>query len=267
MYLNSRDLTWVFQVSESIRRLSAPTSQLWLKDRNANRLFDSQNNAASGYQIGDDCKPACKDENNNYDVTKEGATLGTMKFYQGSELYIEWHNQHGCGVGHPNLHCQIILQYMTDTDNPNLRDGTDQDSAGGDDNDPTEETAEIARGYHEPLDYYQACIERERNKGLYTADQQIEANGGATSTRQNPNGNGRRRGNTRHGLECPEERDYYPYWHPTPWHDIAILTDEPQIRCDYYRAESQNVKPKGLCSNSLYNQVDCLSPKPSARKP
>lgn len=24
-------------------------------------LFDSQNNAASGYQIGDDCKPACKD--------------------------------------------------------------------------------------------------------------------------------------------------------------------------------------------------------------
>ncbi len=74
--------------------------------RNANRLFDSQNNAASGYQIGDDCKPACKDENNNYDVTVEGATKGTMKFYQGSELYIEWHHQHGCGVGHPNLRCQ-----------------------------------------------------------------------------------------------------------------------------------------------------------------
>ena len=74
--------------------------------RNANRLFDSQNNAASGYQIGDDCKPACKDENNNYDVTVEGATKGAMKFYQGSELYIEWHHQHGCGVGHPNLRCQ-----------------------------------------------------------------------------------------------------------------------------------------------------------------
>ena len=76
--------------------------------QNANRLFDSQNNAASGYQIGDDCKPACKDENNNYDVTVEGATKGTMKFYQGSELYIEWHHQHGCGVGHPNLRCQIV---------------------------------------------------------------------------------------------------------------------------------------------------------------
>ena len=225
--------------------------------QNANRLFDSQNNAASGYQIGDDCKPACKDEDNNYDVTVEGATLGTMKYYQGSELYIEWVNQHGCGVGHPNLHCQIVLQYMTDKENPNLRDGTDQDSAGGDDNDPTEEeTAEVARGYHETLDFYEACITRERNKGLYTADQQIEENGGATSTRQNPNGNGRRRGNTRHGLECPEERDYYPYWHPTPWHDIAILTDEPQSRCEYYRAESQNVMPKGLCSDPLYNQPD-----------
>ena len=126
--------------------------------QNANRLFDSQNNAASGYQIGDDCKPACKDGNNNYDVTVEGATKGTMKFYQGSELYVEWHHQHGCGVGHPNLRCQIILQYMAESDNPNVRDGTDQDSAGGDDDDPTEEeTAEVARGYHEPYDFYQSC--------------------------------------------------------------------------------------------------------------
>ncbi|OLP88326.1 Protein DD3-3 [Symbiodinium microadriaticum] len=228
--------------------------------QNANRLFDSQNNAASGYQIGDDCKPACKDENNNYDVTKEGATKGTMKFYQGSELYIDWFVQHGCGVGHPNLRCQITLQYMTESDNPNLRDGTDQDSAGGDDEDPTEEeTAEVARGYHEPLEYYQACYERERNKGLFTSDQQIEENGGATSTRQNPNGNGRRRGNHRHGLECPEERDYYPYWHPTPWHDIAIFTQEPQERCEYYRAESQNVKEKGRCSINQYNNPDACT--------
>ncbi|CAK9044513.1 Protein DD3-3 [Durusdinium trenchii] len=228
--------------------------------QNANRLFDSQNNAASGYQIGDDCKPACKDENNNYNVNVEGATKGTMKYYQGSELYIEWHLQHGCGVGHPNLKCQIILQYMSEADNPSLRDGTDQDSAGGDGEDPTEdETAEVSRGYHEPLDFYQICIQRERNRGLYTADQQIEANGGATSTRQNPNGNGRRRGNQRHGLECPEERDYYPYWHPTPWHDIAILTDEPQARCEYYRMESQNVMAKGYCSLPEYNNADACA--------
>ena len=36
---------------------------------------------------------------------------------------------------------RIVLQYMTDGDNPNMRDGTDQDSAGGDGNDPTEEVA------------------------------------------------------------------------------------------------------------------------------
>jgi len=221
--------------------------------QNNERLFDSQNNGASGYQIGDDCRPACKDENNNYDVTKAGATKGTMKYYQGSELYLDWYLQHGCGVGQPNLRCQIVLQYMCEKDNDDLRDGTGQDTAGGDDTEPTaDETAEQERGYHEKLEYYQACRQRERNKGLYTADRQMANDQGATATRQNPNGN---QNNNRHGLECPEERDYYPYWHPTPWHDIAVLTDEPQERCEYYRRESQNVKEKGYCSDAQYNNA------------
>ena len=90
---------------------------------------------------------------------------------------------------------------------------------------------------HENYDFYQKCKQRMRNRGLFTADQNLRND--ARGTRQNPNGN-------RRGLECPEERDYYPYWAPNPWRDIAIITDNAE-RCPYYVAESQNAKPRGEC--------------------
>jgi hypothetical protein len=61
---------------------------------------------------------------------------------------------------------------------------------------------------HEPFTYYQKCKTRKRNNGLFylkgNADQS------ATITRQQNN-------QDRFGYECAEERDYYPYWHPSPF--------------------------------------------------
>ena len=71
--------------------------------------------------------------------------------------------------------------------------------------------------------------------GLFTADQNLKGDA-SIYTRQNANGN-------RYGYECPEERDYYPYFHPTDWIDIAVLGKSSD--CAYYKKESFNTKPKG----------------------
>ena len=137
-----------------------------------------------------------------------------------------------------------------------LRDGTTtnrQQFTNGAATETVEQTGNRKRGdveddegLHEEWDWYNECYRRERNRGLFTADQNLRNNdfgySSAVYTRQNPN-------NNRRGYECPEERDYYPYWHPTPWRDIAILTDRLD-RCEFYQAESQNVQEKGICRNT-----------------
>jgi hypothetical protein len=195
---------------------------------NANRLYDSQNNAKGGYCYG----PA-------------------MTFYERSLLMVEWTVQHGCGAN-PKLYCNFVIQYMcgrtSDDDMTRIRDGSTTNTIPDDPNGPLqkETNGDYTFGMHESYQYYQDCKTRTRNMGLYIADRQ--AVGGLTPgrrsaifTRQNNNGN-------RHGYECNEERDYYPYWHPSPWKDIAILTHNTDY-CDFYKAESQNVKPKGYCAD------------------
>jgi len=103
---------------------------------------------------------------------------------------------------------------------------------------------------------YANCSTRQRNKGLYTADQNMNNNAGAMATRQENNGN-------RYGFECGEEAIYYPYWHPSPWKDIVVFTNQ-KSQCKYYSQNSQNVLAKNFCSGTkaqyaFNNQNDCLS--------
>ena len=70
-------------------------------------------------------------------------------------------------------------------------------------------------GESNPQFFFSFCL-RLDSADLFTADQRLRGNT-ARFTRQNSNGN-------RNGYECPEERDYYPYWHPTPWRVRDIIT-------------------------------------------
>jgi hypothetical protein len=182
------------------------------RDRNnGNRLFDSQNN------------------------NRGGSNVGQMYYYKGSEINFEWSAQHSCGG--PNNNCEVVVQYMCDN---RLRDGTTTNTIPVNPADcyDWDCDTDVRYGRHESFDFYKSCMYRSRNMGLFTSSENLKGNG-AIYTRQNPNGD-------RRGYECPEERDYYPYWHPTPWKDAAILTNQPQ-RCAAYQQESQNIKDKFYC--------------------
>lgn len=219
-------------------------------------------------------------------------------YYSGSVLPLEWTNQHGCG-GNSKVVCEIVIQYACeDTLDPQIddfwpwvnnkaestskyrgkqhfryydattgishigapRDGVPISTAdAATDTIPDTEASAIAStpstrryGMHENFDYYEICQHTQRNMGLYTADQLVRRND-RRGTRQNPNGN-------RNGLECPEERDYYPHWAPSPWIDVAVLTDSAggsvcrnstydscTTRCKYYMRNTMNFNKKGYC--------------------
>ena len=199
---------------------------------NGNRLFDSQNNNAGGYNAGP-----------------------PMYYYVGSKMTMEWTNQHGSGIDQENVHDEVIIQYACEDTMPGLRNGASTQT----NPDPEPEPPMLKYGQHETYQWYADCKVRQRNKGLFTADQKLKGNS-ARFTRQNPNGQ-------RRGYECPEERDYYPYWHPTPWKDIVIMTGakEWESRCMYYLNESQNDRAKGYCSLPEYNnEKDCEFEDPDA---
>jgi len=244
---------------------------------NDNRLFDSQDNGRGGYNVGDKTSSAFDEanptgvlataangfSNDNYAAAHDPTNLGIPMQYQevyfeGSVLTVEWTNQHACGgndVDDPQiLNCNMLLQYTCDTVSTGANTYTDAAQTvrlwdGGNTNTPTAPSSfadtlpgalpqNLLRGHHESEAWYWECSNRFRNWWLFHADQGMGGDD-ATHTRQNNNGN-------QHGLECPEERDYWPYWTPTPWKDVAYLSSFPSM-CKKLTDESFNVKAKWKC--------------------
>ena len=164
-----------------------------------------------------------------------------------SYLNVEWTNQHGCGSSDDpaanTKDCHLVLQYKcTSRAGNQVRNGIKTNTprfTGNRQNDVQQNVQRNQeRGEHESWENYDSCRRRERNRGLFTADQKLQGNG-AIHTRQNAGGN-------RSGYECAEERDYYPYFHPTEWTDVAILTSNTQ-KCGWYQDQSENRRAKGEC--------------------
>ncbi len=135
--------------------------------RNQNRLFNSQNNAAGGY--------ACPRPQGGAGEVEEKR----MYYYVGSVLPITWTQQHACGN---TTNCQIIIQYAC---GPQIRDGTpeiyDPTNRANPRSTATTTVSESTKddplyGVQEPFEDYRKCTIRNRNRGLYTADQVLRGN-------------------------------------------------------------------------------------------
>ncbi len=157
---------------------------------NNDRLFDSQNNARGGYNVGDATSQPFKDESEQYQ----------MKYYQSSPtadslLLVEWTSQHGCGAKSDQdevakVNCDLILQFMCqedmdETSPDRIRDGVETGSQGytqmtgdskGEHLARKRGDVDVKKGLMESWESYDACNYRERNMGLFTADQNLKKN-------------------------------------------------------------------------------------------
>ena len=257
--------------------------------QNGNRLYDSQNNNNGGYNVADHGhKIAGSMDDQHSEVYFQSGKKGK------SYMNIEWFSQHGCGKRDGSdanaIDCHMVIQYKcSSTDKSRLRNGfsTQTPQYSRPDRDKREkfgasqarkavdmEANDILnqeRGEHETWENYDACYARGRNEGLFLADQRPREYR-AIYTRQNAHGN-------RRGYECPEERDYFPYWHPTEWTDVAVLTSAySEEACKYYVDNSSNRAPKGECveyqddkddrynhASQANNEADCLKVDKNAR--
>lgn len=242
---------------------------------NANRLMDSQNNNRGGYNVID------LDDQDGFDGGDPYANINTMYnpsanlenvqynmvYQEGSLLRMTWTAQHGCGNAFNN--CNFVIQFGCDTSDTfaenynnlpykglgirmNIVNGGNTNTPGETDNvnnlaNTYNNNNDQNRGRHESEEFYAMCRNRDRNQGLFLADQKLKGNA-QKYTRQNPNGN-------RNGLECPEERDYYPWTSPSPFRDVAWLGNDVDYCKTNIAPFSQNVSPKGACTGGTANDL------------
>ncbi len=161
-----------------------------------------QNNNRGGYNVGDRSKDKADGTlltSNLYDPTQKTKSQYNSVYYAGSQLTVEWTNQHACG-GLPatdpqKCHCNIVIQAACETTGNEigdmsletvLRDGHNTERP---DSKPTYDEAKAAgdanRGLHENAVSYLECTRRVRNKGLFLADQKLNGDA-AQYTRQVP---------------------------------------------------------------------------------
>jgi len=245
---------------------------------NANRMFNSQNNNRGGYNVIDLDEKDGFDGNDPYDdgdINKMYSPTGNldniqynMVYQEGSMLRMTWTAQHGCGNAFNN--CNFVIQFgcdTSDTFNANNFNNLPYKGLGirmnilngGNTNTPDEtdnadqvdnkyaQNNQNKRGRHESEEYYAMCRNRNRNTGLFLADQKLKGNS-QKYTRQNPNGN-------RNGLECPEERDYFPWEYPSPFRDVAWLGNDVDFCKTNVAPFSQNVAAKGACTGGTANDL------------
>lgn len=246
--------------------------------RTNNRVFDSQNNNRGGYNKGVIGANAPNDRNKLQEAEQHHLSFMMSSADAPTILPVRWTSQHGSGGNedtNPNkMNSNFVIQYMCKPKVPippnananintlerktRLRDGvTTQRQDYQDKNLNQNGRRETSNSYlnrrqnsvkpdrvlQEPMEWYDKCKARDRNKGIFTADQNPRND--ATGTRQNPNGN-------RNGYECPEERDYFPYQFPSIWRDAFVYAQNASV-CKYYQKESFNVKTRWECVEKFTN--------------
>jgi hypothetical protein len=252
--------------------------------QNAQKLFDSENNAAGGYNWPGNFTKSTFDSESKQCMKEDQHYI-----YSDTFMNIVWTSQHGCGKGNE---CNIVLQmgYKHSNSMPNLRDGrpelpgitftgqktedgggsacrktppavsydtiidcvetfdqascvTNQRQFNGEnlqqsdfegEEDEANQNAQVppnaqfsvcTYGEHEPYENFEECYDTMYNEGLWIANENLNKIRGAMATRQNNNGQ-------RHGYECSEERDYFPYWRKNPWVTFAYLSSRHAEECE-----------------------------------